>query len=293
MNPPPSNASNDATRGILWMLFGMLMFTNVNGITKHLTATYPLAEVVWGRFFFHVLFLVLIFNRRIPNLLASNARGLQIGRSALMLGSTVLIFLSFHLNPMVEASAVLSTAPIIVTALSGPLLGEPVGFKRWIAVLVAFGGMLIIMRPGTSDMQTGILVPLVAACVLSGYQATTRLVSRHDPVMTTVLYTPIIGLAVSSLVVPVYWVPLAPYDWLLMAAFGAFGLAAHFCLIQAFAAAPAAAVAPFHYSGILWAGLYGFVLFGALPDSWTIAGTAVIFCAGLYIVRQELPRRGS
>jgi drug/metabolite transporter (DMT)-like permease len=290
---PSPTASTDATRGILWILFGMVLFTNVNAITKILTETYPLVEVVWSRFLFHSLFVVLVFRGRIPSLLASNAPRLQIGRSAIMLATTTLIFLSLHLNPMVETSAILATAPIILTALSGPVLGEPVGLRRWVAVLIAFTGAVIIIRPGSAMMQTVIFAPVVAAFSLAFYQTATRLVSRRDLVMTTVVYTPIVGLVVSSMAVPFVWVMPTPGDWLLMAAFGAFGLGAHFTLIKAFDAAPAATVAPFNYSGILWAALYGYFIFGDIPDGWTIAGAAVICGAGLFIYREELsPKAG-
>lgn len=224
MTQSSSTASTDATRGILWILFGMVLFTNVNAITKTLTETYPLVEVVWSRFLFHSLFVVLVFRGRIPSLLACNAPRLQIGRSAIMMVTTTLIFLSLHLNPMVETSAILATAPIILTALSGPVLGEPVGLRRWVAVLIAFTGAVIIIRPGSAMMQTVIFAPVVAAFSLAIYQTATRLVSRRDLVMTTVVYTPIVGLVVSSMVVPFVWVMPTPADWLLMAAFGAFGL---------------------------------------------------------------------
>ena len=142
-------------------------------------------------------------------------------------------------------------------------------------------------------MHAVIFAPVVAAFSLSFYQATTRLVSRRDLVMTTVVYTPIVGFIVSSMVVPFVWVMPTPGDWLLMAAFGAFGLGAHFTLIKAFDAAPAATVAPFNYSGILWAAVYGYFIFGDIPDNWTIAGAVVICGAGLFIYHEELlPKAG-
>jgi drug/metabolite transporter (DMT)-like permease len=281
----------DSRRGILWMLFAMVLFANVNAMSKHLTDLYPMTEVVWARFFFHGLLLLLVFGWRVPVLLKSRNRALQLGRSALMLGTTTLIFQSLHLLPLVETSAMLATAPIIVTALSGPLLREPVGAGRWIAVAIAFTGALVIFRPGTALMQIAVLVPLAAAGVLSLYQTSTRLISRHDPVLTTFIYTPLVGLVVTSAAVPFVWVTPAPMDWLLMAGLGLFGGGAHFAVINAFAAAPAATVAPFNYSGILWAGIYGYFLFGDLPDAWTVTGALLIILSGIYIFRQEHPAR--
>ncbi len=281
----------DGRRGILWMLFSMLLFANVNAITKLLTETYPITEVIWARFFFHMALLVVVFRGRLLTLLASRARALQILRSFFMLVTTILIFLAVHLMPLVETSAMLATAPILVTAWSWPLLGESVDRRRWIAVIAGITGALIIIRPGSAAMQLVVLVPLAAACVLSLYQTTTRLVSRRDIAVTTFVYTPLVGFVASSAAVPFVWTPPVGFDWLLMAALGLFGGGAHFALIKAFEAAPAATVAPFNYSGIVWAAVYGVFLFGDWPDAWTFAGALIIIGSGLYVFRLEHRRR--
>ena len=278
---------DDSRRGVLWMLFAMLLFANVNAITKLLTQTYPVTQVVWARFFFHVVLLVVLFRERIPARLASRGLGLQLLRSGLMLATTVLIFVAVHLNPLVETSAMLAIAPVMLTALSWPLLREAVGARRWIAVAVAFAGALVIIRPGAAVMQPAVLVALAAAAVLSLYHATTRLVARRDAVLTTVLHTPLAGFVVSSAAVPFVWTTPGAVDWLLMVALGLFGVGAHFALIKAFDAAPAATVAPFYYVGILWAAAYGFFLFGDVPDAWVVSGSTVIVASGLYIFRRE------
>ncbi|MDP6884498.1 MAG: DMT family transporter, partial [Rhodospirillales bacterium] len=248
---------------------------------------YPVVEVAWARMTFNVLFLIVLFRRRLGAVLSSAGPGRQLMRSLLMGVVTIFIFASLHLVPLANFTAIMFLAPIIVTALSMPLLGERVGPHRWAAVLIGFAGALIIVRPDVTVFQPAAVVPLVTATLLALYYISTRWISRVDDAMTTLVYTPLVGAGMFSLAVPFFWVAPDLNGWLLMAATGLLGLGAHFALIKAFEAAPAATVTPFNYLGLIWAIVLGFTVFSHLPDGWTLLGAAIIVAGGLYIFHRE------
>ena len=185
-------------------------------------------------------------------------------------------------------------SPVIVTILSIPLLGEKVGLRRWIGIAIGFAGALVVMRPGTESLQLSIVVVLAAAVTNALYQVFTRKLGTRDGPMTSLFYTGVIGALVTTIVAPFYWQPVAGFDWLLFVFAGIAGGIGHLCLIRAFRHAPASVVAPFSYSSLLWATAFGYVLFGDLPDGWTLTGAALIIGSGLYIFHREqvLKRQG-
>jgi drug/metabolite transporter (DMT)-like permease len=197
---------------------------------------------------------------------------------------------------LATATAIMFTSPILVTVLSIPLLGEQVGWRRWAGVICGSAGALIIVRPWTSGGEAlgiGVLFLLAAAFLNANYQIVTRKVRLHDPAMTSLLYTAAAGAAVTSLIVPWYWSWPTAFDWLLFIAAGLAGGIGHLCLIQAFRRAPASVVAPFSYSALIWATLFGFLIFSEWPDLWTWAGAAIIIASGLYIFHRERLTHGN
>jgi drug/metabolite transporter (DMT)-like permease len=282
----------DSRRGILWMILAMLMFISMDSLVKHLLQqSYPVAQVVWARYTFHVVLLLVLVNRRAPRAMLTRHPVLQLLRSLLLLVTTTLFFIGLGYVPLADACAVMLLGPVIVTALSGPLLKENVGSRRWIGVAIGFAGAIVIIRPGTGMMQAGALFPLAAAFHYAFYQISTRWMSQSDSTLTTVLYTAVAGALVTSVVVPFNWVAPQPIDWMWMVASGIFGGAGHFALIKAFTAAPASTITPFGYTNLLWATLFGFVFFAELPDRWTVFGASIVVASGLYIFSQERIRR--
>jgi drug/metabolite transporter (DMT)-like permease len=282
---------NDSRRGIAWMLLTMFLFVSMDAIVKQLVQTYPLTQVAWARFFFHAILLAAVLGRRLPTTFATRRRGLQILRSGLLLVTTLQFFGGLYFMPLADTTAIMQSAPLIVTALSLPLLGERVGVRRWTGVAVGFTGALVIIRPGTEAMQPAALLPLGAATTFALYQITTRILSRTDATLNTLMYTPLLGAAAMSVVAPFVWIMPDAEGWFLMALMGVFGGLGHFTLIRAFTWAPAASVSPFGYSALIWATLFGLVLFDDFPDSWTITGALVIVTSGLYILHREHLRR--
>ena len=273
------------------MLLAVFLFVTMDTVAKYLTRHYPVPQVVWARFTFHGLVLVLYLGRRSRLLGYSRRPGLQLVRATLLLATTVFFFNALYWLPLATASAIMLTGPLLTTALSMPLLGEPVGPRRWAGVLVGFIGALIIIRPGGGVMQWAALLPLCSATGYALYQLTTRRLAQYDPPLTTLLYSVSVGIPATSLILPFYWSPPTLAHWGAMVGMGALGAISHFCLIKSMEAAPAAVVAPFSYSNLLWAILLGFVSFGELPDGWTLVGAGVLVASGLYVFHRERVRR--
>ena len=287
----PIRNSASPGRGILWMLLTMALFVGLDTTAKFMSQSFPVLQLVWARNLFHILILGVIVAPRLSVILRTRRPGLQVLRSMLLLGATGFFFSAISRMPLANANAIMFVAPILVTALSMPLLGERVGPHRWGSVVVGFLGALVIIRPGTDAMDPAALLALGAACSYALYQITTRRLTGVDAPLTTLVYSASVGTLVTSLAVPAVWVPPAPAEWVGLAMLGVFGALGHFTLIKAYENAPAATVAPFGYSNLIWATLSGFVVFGDLPDRWTVAGAVVIAASGIYIVHRERLRK--
>jgi len=282
-----AKSSDNHLLGIVWMLATMFWFVTLDSTAKYLMQSYPVVQVIWARFFFHLLFVILLMGPQLVSQIKSQSLLLQGLRSLFMFTTTALFFVGISLLPLTTAATIMFMTPVIVTILSIPLLGEKVGIRRWIGIAIGFAGALVVMRPGTDSLQLSILVVLAAAVTHSLYQVYTRKLGTHDSPLTSLFYTAVIGALITSVVAPFYWQPVAAFDWLLFVFAGIAGSIGHLCMIRAFRNAPASVVAPFSYSSLLWATASGFVFFGDLPDAWTLSGAALIIGSGLYIFQRE------
>ncbi len=276
--------------GIGMTLLAMCLFTTMDTIGKSLTATYPFQQVVWARYFFQfALMLVMLPHLGIAGLLRTRRHGLQIIRGLLLAVATICMFGAISVVPLADAYTITFTAPLLVTALSVPLLKERVGWRRWSAVLVGFAGVLIVIRPGFGEVPWQLALPLVTAACFALYQILTRLVSV-DPDETPfvmLFYVAWVGAVIMTLMVPFYWQPVALADWPWLVAMGGLGAIGHLILIRALVIAPASLIAPFTYSQIVWALLAGWLVFGDLPDVWMLLGCTVIVASGLFVFYRE------
>ena len=287
MSALPRRHLSAAPRGILWMLLTVMMFVSVSVMVKQLALAYPVPQVIWARFFFHAVVTVLVFRARLPHLLATQRAGVQILRATLFLVTSALFFTTLHVMPLADASAVMFLVPILITALSVPILRESVDARRWLSVAVGFAGALLIIRPGADILALAVVVPLAAALSQALYELITRLTSRGDPPFTTAAYTPLVGVLATSAVAPFFWIQPDLAGWALMAFLGLVSFVSQFTLIKAYQAAPAAVVAPFYYTMLIWATAFGFVLFDEVPDATTMFGAVIVIGSGLYIFRGE------
>ena len=274
------------TTGIMLLLAAILGFTMMDATAKHLTQTYHPGQVVWARFVGNLLIFALIFRAAMFPLLRTRRPGLQFARALMQLGSVGLFFSSLQVIGLAEATAIMDLNPVLITLGAALFLGERIGPRRLAGIGAALIGALIIIRPGMGVFQPAALLPLAGAFTYAAGALLTRM-ARADSVATSVMWSAVVGSALTSLVAPFVWQPIAPSDLWAFALLGVFGTLSQYLLVRAFATAEAGVLAPFGYTGLIWAGLWGWLLFGQLPDLWTVAGAALIVAAGLYVWSRE------
>jgi drug/metabolite transporter (DMT)-like permease len=233
-------------RGIPLMLGAGLSFTVLDATAKHLTGSLPvLEETAWGRYLFHLAVLPLFLGgQSMRSAFRSTRPGLQILRSSLLLSSTVFFFLAVKHIPLADATVIGFVSPLLVTGLSVPLLGEQVGIRRWIAVIIGFASVPLIIRPGFGMVHWAMSLPLLTATCFALYQITTHILRRSDGTPTIYFFSATAGLAVTSACLPSLWVTPDLWGWLSLIFLGSAGGFSHYLLIRAFAIAPASLLAP-------------------------------------------------
>jgi drug/metabolite transporter (DMT)-like permease len=193
--------------------------------------------------------------------------------------------------PIAEASATGFVSPLFVTALSIIFLGEKVGLRRWIATALGLLGVIIILRPGTGAFHPAAFFPLVSALAWACTLIMTRMMSGSERAVTTMTYSSIAGVCILSTLVPFVWVAPTWHDILFGVFIGVASTAGQWIVVLAFRYADASVLAPFSYTQLLWVSILGFLVFGEVPDIWTITGAAFIVASGLYTAHRERVRR--
>ena len=189
---------------------------------------------------------------------------------------------------MTPATSIYFTGPLMVVALAVPLLGERVGLRRWLAVLVGFLGALVIIRPGFEGMHWAALSLIASAFFYALYQILTRRAADHDDFRVSAVYTIVIALVISSIAVPFYWeTPTGWLDWLVFSGLGIFGGLGHLFVIKAYEHAEASFIGPFDYGQLIGVTIIGYLVFAEFPDIWTWVGAAIIITSGIYVSRRE------
>lgn len=285
MAPPPAPAQHPL-RGMLLFMLALMLFAMLDATSKHLTASFAVPLLVWARYALHFLImLVFVAPSMRSRLVRTDHLALQIVRALALVATTGCAMAAFRTLPLAEATAVVFLAPLLVTVLAGPFLGERIGAGRWAAVTVGFAGVLLIARPGGALDLVGVLWALAAAASYALYQILTRRLSHIEHPLTLLFYTALVGTAVMSAALPWFWVDAAPspLQGLLIASLGLYGGVGHFLLIRAFRLAPASTLTPFTYTQLVWAALLGWLVFGHVPDAATGAGMAVIAASGLWL----------
>jgi drug/metabolite transporter (DMT)-like permease len=279
----PEASAGSIRAGIAWMLVTTFLFVCQDALARLLLVSYPATELAFVRYALHMAVVAGVVVVRDPRLMISRRPVVQIARSAFLLAATLLVMAALRIMPFVDVAAVVWVAPVLVTALSVALLGERVGLTGWLAVLTGMAGVWVIVGQAGLEFSWTMLVPALAALANALYQIATRMLHLTDPPITTLLYTSLVGTLFCAGFLPfVAIVPTASGAWL-MALLGALGTTSHFCLIRAFAAAPANRVAPFGYSSLVWSALFGTVLFAEIPQAGTIIGSGLIVGSGLVV----------
>ncbi|ABD55560.1 DMT family transporter [Jannaschia sp. CCS1] len=275
------------TQGIVLFLSAIFLFSAMDAVAKTLTTRFDVMQVVWARYAGQMVVVALILWPRLFRLIRTAHPGLQLLRSALLFAATWCFFTSLSFMEIASATAVMNIHPVLLTLGAALVLGERLGARRIIGIALALTGALIILRPGTEVLSWSALLPLAAGFCYASYALTTRFLGRDEPILTSFLYTAIIGtVAASALVVPVWDAP-APTDWAIFLGIGILGAAGQFLFIRAMIVAEAGAIAPFGYSGVVFSTIWGLVVFSEVPDGPTLLGAMVIVGAGVYVWYRE------
>jgi drug/metabolite transporter (DMT)-like permease len=288
--PPRRPAVSDALRAIGFMCAGVSTFPFMNAAVKLLSLNY---QITWARFTGHLIVMLLVFLPQYHwKLLQTRQPWVQIGRSVLMLLSNLVFVMAIGHVPLATASAIGFTSPLIVTALSVPLLHETVGWRRWSAVLVGFAGALLVIRPGRGLADPAVLLLLFSSLSYALYQIATRWVSRHDNAATGIVFSALAGSLALSLAMPfVFVMPKTLLDTVLFICLGLLGGAGHYLVIRAFQLGHAATIAPLGYVELIGSTVLGYLIFSHFPDLWTWIGAGIIIASGAYIALRERRRR--
>ncbi|WGW05385.1 DMT family transporter [Tropicibacter oceani] len=284
--PAPSHPDN--TRGIVLMALGFAFFAAGDVQAKLLTESFNPLQITWMRMTGLFLGVMIMLSFRGLHLLRTVNRPVQILRGVAAAGSASLFIFAIQHVPLADAVAVSFVAPFVVTVFGAILLREPVGPRRWVAVAIGFGGMLIVIRPGLGVFHPAILLVVLAASLFASRQILSRMLAGTDGAMTTVAYTSITATGLLTLTLPFVWqTPQGWQTWALI--FGLAGTSAigEVLVIRALDIAQAVVLAPLHYSLILWGTFYGYIAFAQLPDGWTLLGCGIIMASGLYTLHRE------
>jgi drug/metabolite transporter (DMT)-like permease len=283
-----------ALRGILLVVSSIGFFVLMDSIAKYLGQWYPMPGIVWARYLINLAMLLAWFAARGELGRLRTARpGIQLARGLLLVSATFLYFTSLTVLPLADAAAIGFVLPLFVAALAVPMLGERLDLPRTVAIFLGLAGALIIVRPGTEVFTPYALLPVGMAMCNALYQVLTRKVAGQEHPLTSLVWGALVGAVLMSAVAPFHWqAPAVAWHWLLLAVIGVCASIGHYLLIRAYDYASATLLAPFTYTAIVWAVLLGFVLFGQLPDGWSVAGMLIIVASGLFLAgRQRLAVR--
>jgi drug/metabolite transporter (DMT)-like permease len=283
----------DARRGIGFIIASTLIFAAQDGITRHLSAAYAPPMVVMIRFWFFAAFTIALSSRQpggVVQVAKSHYPWIQVARGLLLVTQISLMSLAFVKLGLIEAHAVATIYPLIISALSGPILGEKMGWRRWLAVGVGFVGEMIILKPGFGVFSVWALLPAAGSFLFAMYAILTRYVSDRDASSTSFFYTGVVGALGMTAVGFFFWHPMTLADWGWMAVLCVFSATGHWCLIRAYSLAEAAAIQPFAYLQLVWIAVLGVTLFGEVLAPNVAIGAALVVFAGLFTLWRQYVR---
>jgi drug/metabolite transporter (DMT)-like permease len=288
--PAPDRADRPL-RGIALILVSTVFLGSSDVTSKYLSSTLPSIEIAWIRF---LVFSLIMIPAMLPGsplfALRTSRPGLQGMRGVALLGSSLFFISGLRFLPIAEASATSFIAPLFVTALSIVVLAESVGLRRWLATAVGLIGVLIVLRPGSGAFHPAAFFPVVSALAWACTLVMTRMLSGKEAVITTMTWSAITGFFILSVLVPLVWVAPSWHDILLGILIGVASTAGQWIVVLAFRYADASVLAPFSYTQLLWVSILGFIIFGEVPDIWTITGAVFIVASGLYTAHRERMR---
>lgn len=276
--------------GILLMIITTIVFASQDGLSKYLATEYNVYMVVMIRYWFFAAFVISMSSRRtggIKRVAKTKSPILQIFRSLILVAEMCITILAFTLLGLAETHAIFASYPLIIAMLSGPILGEYVGWRRWLAISIGFIGILIILNPGNGIFSPYALVPLAGAILFALYGLLTRYVGQYDNSSTSFFWTGVVGSIAMTVVGLNFWDPVSKSDWSIMLLLSASGVVGHYLLIKCYEVAEASAVQPFAYLQLIWASMIGIIIFGEQITTNVLIGACIIVGAGLFTLWRE------
>jgi drug/metabolite transporter (DMT)-like permease len=288
-------SQNNAPLGIGLMIATTFVFAMQDGISQHLAREYNVMMIVMVRYWFFAAFVIAVASRAkggLRHAVRTDQPKLQIFRGVLLAAEICIAVQGFVYLGLIESHAVFACYPLLIAALSGPVLGEKVGWRRWAAIGVGFIGMLIILQPGTGVFSPYALIPLVSALMFALYGLLTRFVARQDSAATSFFWTGVSGAVLMTIVGIAFWEPMSGPDWLWMGLLCLTGAGGHFLLIKTYEVAEASSVQPFAYLQLVWASSLGLLIFAEQLRTNVVIGASLIVAAGIFtLVRERMAAR--
>jgi drug/metabolite transporter (DMT)-like permease len=287
----PAQAVSRPLRAIGLMSIAWALFACLDTTAKYLGSMteLPASQVIWTRFLGQFLAMVAVLGLlAVPSLLRTRKPAHQLVRSVLLLGSTAFNFLALRHLRLDQTTTIGFLTPLMVALLAGPFLGEWIGWRRSLAILVGFAGILVAIRPGVTTVHPAVLYSLAGMLSYAIFSIITRYLAPYDRAEVTLFYSLLAG---SFLVAPfalAEWVwPASSLAWVLLLSMGAYGGLGHYLFILAHRHAPASTIAPFLYVTLITHSAAGFIVFGQVPDAWTLSGAFIVILSGLYLFQRE------
>ena len=272
------------------MAVTMLIFAVQDGISQYLAREYNVFFIVMVRYWFFALFVVILCSKQPSGLrkaISTKQPFLQVFRGALLALEVIVMITSFTVLGLIESHAIFSIYPLLVAALSGPVLKEFVGWKRWSAIFIGFIGVMIILKPSNNVFSLEAIIPLVAALMFALYSLLTRYAARQDTSMTSFFWTGIIGAVVMSIVGSGYWIALKPVDWAWLGLLCILACLAHYLLIKCYELSEASSLQPFAYLQLLFATIIGLWIFSEKLEVHVVMGAFLVVLSGLFAIWRE------
>jgi len=286
--------SRNTRLGVWLMVATTFVFAAQDGISRHLASEYNVLMIVMIRYWFFAAFVISVAARRAGGLRAAAATRqpfLQAFRGVLLVAEICVMISAFVALGLVESHAIFASYPLLIAALSGPVLGERVGWRRWAAIGVGFIGVLIILQPGVAVFAVEALIPLTAALMFALYGLLTRYAARLDSTATSFFWTGTVGSVVMTLVGMWFWQPMTAPDWGWRGLLCLTGAGGHWLLIRTYEAAEASAVQPFAYLQLVFASTIGLTVFDETLRPNVVLGAVIVVAAGLFTLWRERVRR--
>lgn len=279
--------------GIALVIGATAIFAMQDAITKYLVADYPITFIIMARYWVFFAFGAILAARAdsgFKQTIRTKRPFIQLFRGVILLFEIAMVGLAFKTMGLAEVIALFQSYPLFVTALAAIFLGEAVGWRRWLALVVGFAGILIILRPGSGVIEFGAIYTILGAVAYALYQILTRITGASDTATTSFFYVGAVGAAIMTLGLPLFWVNMATTDLIWLGLLCVMAMTAHFFLIKALTLAPATLLQPFNYLQLVWSIIVGWIVFKDMPDLWTFVGGFIVVGSGLFVFYREQKR---